>query len=114
MTSSNADEADPLERLVAIAEEQLRWQRAAVLPSVRETVERALTTGAQRQAFELCDGARASNDIAAAVKTSKQNFSGWTRSWRDLGIAYEVTPGRKIKHLASLKMLGIPITPAPE
>jgi hypothetical protein len=34
-------------------------------------------------------------------------LSGWTRRWRDLGIAYEVAPARRIKHLASLKSLGI-------
>lgn len=113
MSAENENKIDPLERLIAVAEEQLRWQRAAVLPSVRVTVEHALGTETQRKAFELCDGTRASNDVATMVKTSKQNFSGWTRRWRDLGIAYEVMPGRKIKHLASLKTLGIPTSPPP-
>lgn len=54
------------------------------------------------------DGETASNDIAAA-KTSKQSFSGWTRRWRDIGIAYEVSPGRKIQHLARRRSLGIPV-----
>ena len=86
--------------------EQLRWQRAAVLPQVRETVEKTLTTSQLRQAYELCDGSTASSDIAKTVGTSKQNFSGWTRRWRDLGIAFE-NESRKIQHLTSLKALGI-------
>lgn len=103
--------SDLLARLVDIAEEQLRWQRAAALPAVRATVESTLSTEQLRRAYEMCDGKTASNDIAAAVKTSKQSFSGWTRRWRDIGIAYEVSPGRKIQHLASLGSLGIPVAP---
>jgi hypothetical protein len=108
-TSSRTE--DLVARLVELAEEQLRWQRAAVTPSVRATIERALATKQQREAFERCDGQQQSMDIAQAVGTSKQNFSGWTRRWRDLGIAYEVD-GRKVKHLASLRSLGIPLDPS--
>jgi hypothetical protein len=97
---------DTLSRLLAVAEEQLRWQRASVLPQVRETIEKTLTTSQLRQAYELCDGSKASSEIADAVGTSKQNFSSWTRRWRDLGIAFE-TDKRKIQHLTSLKALGI-------
>lgn len=99
---------DTLLRLLAVAEEQLRWQRAAVLPQVRETVEDTLGSSPARQAYELCDGSRSSSDIAKAVGTSKQNFSGWTRRWRDVGIAFE-NDDRKIQHLESLKALGIPL-----
>ena len=97
-----------LAELLATAEEQLRWQRAAVLPDVRRTVETTLTTTQLRRAYEMCDGTNASADIAKAVGTSKQSMSGWTRRWRDLGIAYEVE-ARRIKHLTSLSALGLPI-----
>jgi hypothetical protein len=107
-----ADSGELLARLTEIAEEQLRWQRAAVLPSVRQTVEAVLSTEQLRRAYEMCDGTNPSKTVAAAVKTSKQNFSGWTRRWRDLGIAYEQMPGRNIKHLASLRSLGIPVSPS--
>lgn len=99
---------DTLSQLLAIAQEQLRWQRAAVLPAVRETVERTLATSQARQAYELCDGSKASNEVAKAVGTSKGNFSGWTRRWRDVGIAFE-NEARRIQHLTSLKALGIPL-----
>lgn len=85
--SETASERDVLLRLLAVAEEHLRWQRVAVTPQVRTTIERTLTTTQLREAFELCDGTRSSTDIAAAVKTAKQTMSGWTRRWRDLGIA---------------------------
>lgn len=95
-----------LAELIEIAQEQLRWQRAAVLPEIRKTVEQALTTTQARKAYEQCDGEKSSTDIAKAVGISKQAFSGWTRRWRDLGIAYE-TRKRTIRHLASLKSLGL-------
>lgn len=96
-----------LAELLATAQEQLRWQRAAVLPEVRRTIENTLTTTQLRRAYEMCAGTNASADIAKAVGTSKQSMSGWTRRWRDLGIAYEVE-GRRIKHLTSLAALGLP------
>lgn len=107
MADHAATETELLTALLEVTQEQLRWERAAVMPSVRQTVESTLTSNAMRQAFELCDGTQASADVAKAVGTSPQNFSGWTRRWRDLGIAYEVE-GRKVKQLASLKSLGIP------
>ncbi len=106
--AGSPDSSDTLSRLLAVAEEHLRWQRAAVLPRVREAVERTLASSQARQAYELCDGSKSSSDIAKAVGTSKQNLSGWTRRWRDVGIAFE-NEDRKIQHLASLKALGIPL-----
>ena len=97
-----------LAQLLDTAQEHLRWQRAAVLPEVRKTIEQTLTTTQLRRAFEMCDGTKASADIAQSVGTSKQSMSGWTRRWRDLGIAYEVE-GRRIKHLTSLSSLGLPL-----
>lgn len=92
----------------ALLAEQLRWLRASAIPSVREAVTTALATTQQRKAYELCDGARKSNEIAKEIGLSKQAFSAWTRRWRNLGIAYEVEE-RKIKHLVSLAALEIPI-----
>lgn len=97
-----------LGELLAVAQEQLRWQRASVLPDVRKTIETTLTTTQLRRAFEMCDGTNASGDIAKAVGTSPQSMSGWTRRWRDLGIAYEVE-GRRVKHITSLSALGVPV-----
>lgn len=96
-----------LSELVVVTTELFRWQRAAVLPRVRETVEVTLTTTQLRRAYDLLDGTRSSVDVAEAVGISKQALSGWTRKWRDLGIAYEVE-GRRIAHLIGLSALGIP------
>jgi CRP-like cAMP-binding protein len=95
-------------RVEQLLEEQLRWLRAAAMPSVRETVADALATTQLRQAYELCDGTMKSNEIADKVGISKQGFSNWTRRWRNLGIAFEVE-GRKIKHLISLAALELPL-----
>jgi outer membrane protein TolC len=97
-----------LGQLVKIAEEQLRWQRASVLPQVRQTIDQTLTTTQLRKAYEACDGSKSSTDLSKAAGVSKQAFSGWSRRWRDLGIAFE-TPERTIKHLTTLKSLGLPV-----
>jgi hypothetical protein len=97
-----------LARLIEVAEDQLRWQRAAVLPDVRRTIEQTLNTTQLREAYELCDGETAAGDIAKKVKTSPTSLSEWTKRWRDLGIAYEVE-GKRTKHLATLKSLGLPV-----
>jgi hypothetical protein len=102
---SQGAENPSLESLIA---EQLRWLRAAAMPSVRETVAAALNTTQLRQAYELCDGTRKSNEVAAKVGISKQAFSSWTRRWRNLGIAYEVEE-RRIRHLISLAALELPL-----
>jgi hypothetical protein len=69
-----------LAELIEIAQEHLRWQRAAVLPDVRKTIEQALGTSQLRKAYEQCDGKKSSTDIAKAVGISKQAFSAWTTS----------------------------------
>jgi hypothetical protein len=104
---------DALARLVEVVEDQLRWQRAAVLPQVRQTIATALNTKAKRQAYEMHDGQTKGTDISKAVGTSKQNLSGWTRDWRDLGIAYDVRVEgcSRIRHLASLRSLGLDLDP---
>ena len=101
-------DSESLSELLEVAREQLRWQRASVLPQVKQTIEETLTSTKLRRAYEMCDGETGSVDIANAVGVSKASMSGWTRRWRDLGIAYEVE-GRRIKHLTSLAALGLPI-----
>lgn len=94
-----------LTELLATTKEQLRWQRASVLPQVRQTIDQTLTTTQMRKAYELCDGTRTGSQIGQAVGTSQPTISNWTRRWRDLGIAYE-TEGR-VHHLTSLDALGL-------
>jgi predicted DNA-binding protein (UPF0251 family) len=107
MTSA-ANDLPSLEEMEArrlkVAEEQLHWMRAAAIPQVRHTVDAALTSSKERKAFELCDGNRTSTEVGRAVGVPKTTLSGWTRKWRNLGIAYEVDE-RKIRHLTSLAAL---------
>jgi CRP-like cAMP-binding protein len=103
-----ASSEELLAQLVDLAEEQLRWQRASVLPQVRETIDQTLTTTQLRKAYEGCDGSASSTELAKAAGVSKAAFSNWARRWRDLGIAFEAKD-RKIKHLATLKSLGLPV-----
>lgn len=95
-------------QLIAVAEDQLRWQRASVLPDVRRTVDQALNTTKLRKAYEACDGETQSSVIAKAAGMSAATFSEWAKRWRELGIAYE-RPGKRMAHLVSLTALGLPI-----
>jgi hypothetical protein len=97
-----------LAELLAIAQEQLRWQRATSIPAVKELIEDTLGTTQQRRAYEMCDGTNQMGDIADSVGVTPRSITNWTRRWRDLGIAYE-TEDRRTKHLASLDSLGLPI-----
>ena len=110
--TSTANDRPSLDELAVrhleVAEEQLYWLRAAAIPQVRNTVEAALTSSKERKAFELCDGDRTSTEVGKAVGVPKTTLSGWTRKWRNLGIAYE-TDERKIRHLTSLAALELPL-----
>ncbi len=99
---------DVLGKQLEVAEEQLRWLRAAALPQVRETIEAALTKTEMRRAFELCDGNHTGAQVAKAAGVSPQSISNWTKRWRNLGIAYEIEGGA-IRHLVSLESLEIPL-----
>jgi hypothetical protein len=100
-------ETDLLARLVALTEEQLRWQRAAALTHVRRAVESALSSPQRRQAYDLCDGDHTFRQIADAVGASVGSISSWTRQWRDVGIVFENASGR-MEHLISSVSLGLP------
>jgi predicted transcriptional regulator len=103
---------ESLARLVGIAQDQLRWQRAAVLPAVRRTIDQTLVTKKYRQAYEMLDGTRAGREVAKAVGVSEGAVSRWASRWRNLGIAYETTDengAKRTKHLVSLDDLDLPI-----
>ena len=97
-----------ISELLAVAREQLRWQRAAVMPAVKESLLDLLETSAMRQAYELCDGSHTFREIASAVGVSVGTVAKWTRRWRDAGLAYEDSEGR-VRHLVSIEALGIPL-----
>jgi hypothetical protein len=94
--------------LVEVAREQLRWQRASTIPSVRAALDEALTTTAMRRAYELCDGSRTFRDISKEAGVAIGTLSGWSRRWREQGLAYEESGGR-LRHLIGLEALGLPI-----
>lgn len=95
-----------LTELLTTAQEQQRWQRAAVFPVVRQTVAETVRSTEQRKAFEMCDGKTPNKKIAEAIGKSEATISRWASSWRDAGIAYETEDGTQ--HLVSLDTLGLP------
>lgn len=103
-----AEAEDLLRQLLGVQQEQLRWQRAAVMAQVRRTVEETLSTTQLRRAYELCDGSKTATEVGSAVGITQQSVSNWTRRWRNLGIAYE-NDERRVQHLISLKSLDLPL-----
>lgn len=100
------------DELVAIAQEQLRWVRAAALPEVRRTIEQTLSTTEYRRGYEALDGSKTGAEVATTLGVSEATVSRWARRWRNLGVAYEYSDargGRRTKHLVSLEDLGLPI-----
>lgn len=96
-----------LTQLLMAVREQQRWQRAAALPVVRQTVAETVRTTEQRKAYEMCDGKTPNKKIAEAIGKSEATISRWASSWRDAGIAYEGDDGTR--HLVSLDTLGLPV-----
>jgi hypothetical protein len=84
--TEQAQSADPLGRLVAVAEEQLQWQCAVAPPQARETIERALTTTQLRRAYELLNGEHRNIDVAKSVETSEASVNQWSSAGATWGL----------------------------
>lgn len=106
MTDAVSGDAALIE-LLAVAQEQLRWQQAASLPAVREALIGALTTSEMRTVYEMCDGDRTFREIATAARVALSTVSSWTRRWREAALVYETATGR-MQRLVSLDAIGIP------
>lgn len=107
MTESTSKDV-AIRDLLAVAQEQLRWFRAANLPAVKNSLLGALTTTDMRRVYELCDGNRTFRDLATAAGVALGTVGSWTRRWRDAGLAYE-TEGGRVAQLVSLEAVGISI-----
>jgi transposase-like protein len=99
---------DPLDALVELMREQLRWNRASAIPAVRSALDTTLASTAMRRAYELCDGSRTFREVSRDVGVGIGTLSRWGRSWREQGLAFEDAGGR-LRHLVALEALGLPI-----
>ena len=99
---------DQLSELVDIAREQLLWQRAASIPVIKAALDETLQTTKMRKAYDLCDGEHTFRQIATAVGVSLGTVSGWSKKWRESGLAFEDSTGR-VRHLIGLGALGLPV-----
>jgi cell wall assembly regulator SMI1 len=96
-----------LRELVEVAREQLRWQQAATLPEVRETLATALATTEMRRVYEMCDGQHTFREMAAEVGVALSTIAKWTKRWREAALVHEADAGR-MQQLVSLEAIGIP------
>ncbi len=108
MTAKPSNPPSPTEQLIAAIEEQTRWLRALALPQVRDSIEQTLTKTVMRKAYEASDGKATVREVADAVGISKSAVAGWWARWRAVGIGIELEGGR-VRHLISLKDLGLPL-----
>lgn len=99
---------DALNELVSIAKQQLRWQQAATLPTVKEALAGALPTTEMRKVYEECDGRRSFREIADATGVPQATIGRWTQSWREVALLFEADSGR-MEHLLSLESVGLPV-----
>jgi hypothetical protein len=106
--SEDLSDDEALRELVAIAKEQLRWQQAATLQSVRDALSRMLTTTDMRRVYEMCDGDRTFRESATEAGVALGTVSGWTRRWREAALVFETDAGR-MKQLVRLEAIGISI-----
>jgi hypothetical protein len=108
MPMPNTSPAATTAALIAAIEEQTSWLRALALPHVRQTIEQTLTKTSMRKAYEASDGTATVREVASAAGASTGSIGGWWARWRAVGIGVEIEGGR-VRHLVSLKDLGIPI-----
>ena len=95
---------------VNLLRELVQWQRFQNRPLLRARLEEVLSGDTDREIYSLTDGTRSQPEIAAKVQVSQPTISNKWKTWRSLGIVYELAdePGR-CKHLASLEAVGLKI-----
>ena len=97
-------------KAVELLEELVHWQRFQNRQLLRSALEEILASTTDRKIFDLSDGTRSQPDIAMRAEVSQPTVSNKWKTWRTLGIVYELAdePGR-CKHLASLEAVGLKI-----
>ena len=97
-------------KVVEALRELVHWQRFQNRQLLRSALEEILASRTDRQIYDLTDGTRSQPDIADRAKVSQPTVSNKWKTWRTLGIVYELAdePGR-CKHLASLEAVGLKI-----
>lgn len=98
---------DDLE-VLEVLRELLQWQRFQNRQLLRSALEEILANETDRKIYALTDGTRSQPEIATKAKVSQPTISNKWKTWRTLGIVFELAdePGR-CKHLASLDAVGI-------
>jgi hypothetical protein len=82
------------------------WMRFQNRQALRGVLTEVLANESDRIIFELTDGRKSQPEIAKAAGVSQPTISLKWKSWRALGIVYEIEPGR-CRHLTDLRSVGI-------
>lgn len=96
MTSDKTVES-LLEDLITSVQEQLQWQKVAVLPAVKAEIDRSLVTDEMKNVYQACDGKRSLRDISKATGVATSTVARWTKNWRESGIIFENSNSRLCK-----------------
>lgn len=81
----------------------LRFQNRSPLQSLLRDV---LSSPSDKVIYDQSDGTRSQPEIAQAAGVSQPTVSTKWKTWRQLGIVYEIEGGR-CRHLADLRSVGI-------
>jgi len=95
------------EQIVSLLEQILLWLRFQNRQYLKTLLSEVLSTGTDRQIYELSDG-RSQPEIAREAGVSQPTVSSRWKGWRSLGIVYELPEQQgRCRHLASLRSLGL-------
>jgi hypothetical protein len=103
---------DPLQQLINLQKETLRWIRFQSLPSLKMTLEKILNTDKKKQIYELTDGKNSSRVIETIVKVDHTTVVDYWNEWTVQGILEKEGAGGRsttFHKIISLPSIGIPV-----
>lgn len=96
-----------LEELVSNTRNILRWIRFQNLPSLKNVLEKTLSSPEERSVYESADGETSQGDMASKTGVAQRTISDWLQRWHHLGLV-DLVDG-KYKKVESLTHMGITI-----
>jgi len=101
-------EQPPQNESVLLLKEILKWIRIQAAPSVRSTLDSALTSSAHRKLYQALDGKKKQDALSKVGGFSQARVSQLLSAWQRSGVVEQTAPG-KYTRLFDLEELGISV-----
>ena len=95
-----------LRRIEANTKEIAEWLQLAYGDLLRERLERVLSDGKRRLAYQTSTG-DSSRAVAAVAKVSDRSIREWWKEWADLGLVEETPVEGRFRRKFDLRRLGV-------